>query len=300
MRLKMKWWLPAVLTVVSVAFVGCEWEAGDGDFSWSSRYGWVNFSGVYRGVGGGVLVTDYTVTPGTPGSTNRTEEQVGVTRAGQSTYGGRFSHGNVKPGTVQIRAGVFVLTDNGSGGLSGSGKTGSIDYGTGGWSIDLLGEYPPAGTPIIASYQYILAGSSGTGSAGPGSSGKTIHAFTVNHQGNVVEITDNNGCTYKGKFSSVKTTGGVDQDSSPEAQQQVTPGTTVVGSFSASGTSAAGLQVSMVGTFQGVVQGSGSSLSLADRRIFGTWIEKGGKTGDINGQASPISISVPETTTTTE
>jgi hypothetical protein len=101
---------------------------------------------------------------------------------------------------------------------------------------------------------------------------------------------------YRGKFSSVRTTGGIDQDTAA-ATQNPSAGTQVIGSFSASGTSAAGIQVKMVGTFQGVVQGGGAAISLADRRMYGTWIESGGKTGDINGEASPIGISTTTTTT---
>ena len=63
-------WLGFWVTVLAVGLVGCEWNTGDDAESWSSSFNWVNFSGVYRGAGGGLLVTDYTTTPSVPGSTN--------------------------------------------------------------------------------------------------------------------------------------------------------------------------------------------------------------------------------------
>jgi hypothetical protein len=288
--------LESAVLAAALAFVGCEWEGSDSESgSWNSRYSWVNFSGVYRGTGGGVLVTDYTVTSGTTGAVQRVEsEVVGTARAGQSTYGGTFNNAPVRPRSVQIRAGVFVLTDNGLGVLSGSGKTGSIDYGTGGWSIDLLGEWPPAGSAITATYEYTVSGSSGAGSGGSGSSGSPVYSFTVNHQGNVLEIMDNNGRSYRGKLASVRTTGGITEDT-PAEQQIPTAGTTVIGTYQAKGVSAAGMEVTMVGTFQGVVQGSGTAFSIVDRRMLGTWVEKHGRSGDINGQASPVDVTVAAT-----
>ena len=50
----------------------------------------------------------------------------------------------------------------------------------------------------------------------------------------------------------------------------------------------------MVGTFQGVV---GVGFYLANRQMFGTWIEEGGRTGNISGDSSPIPISVTTTNT---
>jgi hypothetical protein len=192
------------------------------------------------------------------------------------------------------------LTDSGSGTLSGSGKTGTIDYGTGAWSINLIGEWPAGGSQIVASYQYLIAGNAGSGSAEPGSSGTTIYSFTVMHEGETLSITDNNGSVYTGTMGSVRSTGGADQDNT------ATPvaGDTIIAQFSATGVSAAGYSVTMTGTFQGTVTAGGDSgFSLANRAMYGTWIEDGGTTGDINGEASPIPITVTgdtgtDTTTT--
>jgi hypothetical protein len=283
--------LMAMAMAVAV-LMGCEWTSGGGVDSWSDAFNWVNFSGVYRGIGGGVLVTDYSTTPGTSGTTNGASEVVGVGN-GDTTYIGSLGHESVVPGSLTITAGSFVLKDNGSGVLSGSGRTGGISYGTGSWSIDLKGAPLASGEKIIATYQYVIAGTSGSGSAGSGASRITIYSFTVQQQGQNITIVDNNGSTYEGDFSNIRSTGGSDQDN------QTTPsaGDSVIGSFKASGVSAAGFNVEIVGTFQGVVGvGTGNSFYLGNRQIFGTWIEDGGRTGDINGESSPIPITVTTTT----
>ncbi len=266
--------------------VGCDWTAGGGVEGWNSRFNWVNFSGVYRGIGGGVLVTDFTATPGTPGVTNTVaSESAGTANGADTVFNGVVAHKPVVPGSFSISTTVGTLTDNGDGTLSGGGKTGSIDYGTGAWSIDLAPSVPVDGTPIVVSYQYTVAGSTGSGGAGPGSSGASIFSFTVFQEGETLSITDNNGAVYNGNMGSIRTSGGIDQQ---ERGGTPVPGSTVIAQYSASGVAASGLSVEMVGTFQGVVGAAGQSL--ADRRMFGTWIESGGRSGDINGQASPVQI----------
>lgn len=286
--------LPSRMLVLSLAvtlLMGCEggWTSGGGVDSWSDAYNWVNFSGVYRGIDGGVLVTDYTATPGTPGVTNAVSGENIDTGDDGSMYSGSLNHESIVPGSVTIIAGGYTLTDNGSGVLSGGGGSGTIGYGSGTWSIDMGSHIINSGVAIYANYEYTVAGSSGSGSAGSGTSGFTIYSFSVQQQGQTISIVDNKGCTYEGNFGSIRSTGGADQNN------QATPATgdTVTGTFEASGVSAAGFEVKMVGTFQGVVgAGSAGVFSLGNRQIFGTWIEEGGRTGDINGEASPITISL--------
>ncbi len=77
-------------------------------------------------------------------------------------------------------------------------------------------------------------------------------------------------------------------------------GDSIVAQFSAEGVSAANYQVTIAGTLQGVVGGASGATYLNNRQMFGTWMEEGGRTGDINGEASPIVVTTTATTTTTE
>jgi len=293
------WLLGAAVGLAGLSFCGCDWSSGGDGNTWSDRYNWVNFSGVYRGIGGGKLVTDYTATAGTPGVTNAvTNEQIdtgeGNDPGSPTAYSGTISKRPIVAGSLTITAMGYTFTDNGSGALIGSigGTGGSINYGTGSWSINLNGGTLNVGAAVRATYRYTVAGTAGSGSAGSGATGITIYSFVVEQRGNVLVVTDNNGSVYNGKFGSVRTTGGSGADS-PLETANPTVGTEVIAQFSASGTSKAGKKVTMTGTFQGVV-GVGS---LNDRRMLGTWIESKGKTGDISGQASPIGISTTTTTT---
>ena len=217
----------AALLVAGWMTSGCDWQAGSSSETVSDRYNFANFSGVYRAANDGLLISDYTSYPdaGTAGSTNTiTGEAIGSTTAGDSVYSGVLAHGAVLPNSVQIRAGVFVLTDNGTGALAGNGKTGTIVYQTGAWSINLAGEWPPDGTSITASYRYGVNASSGS-TAGinannPGVSGAAIYSFNITQSGNSITIVDNNGATYSGKISSIRSTGGVSSDIASTANPQ--------------------------------------------------------------------------------
>lgn len=295
----MKWSMVGLLVALAgvALVVGCEgdWTSGGGVESWNDRYNWVNFSGVYRGLEGGVLVTDYSANAGVTGETYLAESETIATAAeGVSQYSGVLRHENVQPGSIEITTGVFTLTDpEGDGTLSGSGKVGTIDYGTGAWSIDLLGEYPPAGTAIVGTYLYKKEGSGGAGGANAGSSGVTIYSFTVQQEGQNLSIVDNNGSTYSGSMGSIRSSGGVDQDDGTSA----VVGDQVIAQFTAHGTSKAGFSVNLAGTFQGTVSGSASGTYLSNRRMIGTWIEQGGRTGDINGEAAPLAVTIPTAAT---
>lgn len=274
---------------VAALLVGCEgeWTSGGGVDSWNDSYNWVNFSGVYRGIGGGVLVTDFSATPGTPGVTNIADDEVIAVGNGANTFfEGTLNHAPVVLGSLRIDVqGIGTFTDNGTANLDGpAGTVGTVDHGTGGWSIDCGPAAPDDGAELTANYLYAISGSAGDSAPDPGSSGVTIYSFTVHQEGNVISITDNNGKVYEGNFGSIRTSGGAESGDSPA------PGDTVIGQYSASGVSAAGYHVNMVGTFQGVVSSGGDAFYLSDRKMYGTWIEEGGTEGDINGESSPIPI----------
>lgn len=273
---------------------GCDWSAGGSDSGYNSRYNWVNFNGVYRSTAGGVLVTDYSTTPAvsaiTTNSFNRNNENIGTQNGSSDEYSGILDEKPVRPGSVTIRTGAVTLNDNGSGGLSGGGATGSINYETGSWSIDLNLGISPSGTAIFADYSYLVTSGGGSGGSGSGASGKSIYTFSVSHQGQNVEIVDNNGAVYTGKMGSTQVNEGTQNGSTGPVA-----GDLIVMQFSVSGTSAAGKNVKISGVFQGVVASyNGTTVNFAQRQMLGTWIETNGRTGDIVGTTSSITLSAPD------
>jgi hypothetical protein len=301
------------VAVLAVGFTGCNWETGNDATSWSSSYNWVNFSGTYRSAAGGLLVTDYTTTPSTPGSTNtlsvQNESQPSFIAA-QTVFQGKLKNGNIVAGSVGITLanteGVAwqTLSDNGNRVLTGSQGSGTISYESGTWTFTLnAGIVGPVFNGISRanySYQVSNSGSSGSG-ARPGSTG-SIYSFIINHQGQHLTFTDNNGATYTGKIGEIRSTSGAqntdigqvgaDEEGNDSAKytyyESPLPedGDTVNATFECSGVSAALMRVRIVGNLQGTV----AAGVFTGRTLSGTWIELGGKTGDINGQTTSIPV----------
>lgn len=279
--MKIRKWIQAGVTVSLLAVIcGCDWSTSGDDDSWSDRYNWVNFSGVYRGAGGGALVSTYSTTPASSTSVfTVTGERIATGNGSKTVFNGTVKSGNLVAGSFSVSTAGYQLNETGGGALSGNaGSSGSIVSGTGAWSVDFGGTAPDNGAPIYASYQYTAKTDTGTG----GSSGKTIYSFVVTQEGNKLSFVDNNGAVYSGNFGSVRTTQGASRDT-PSDSGTPAVGDTVIGSFEVNGTSAAGYPVTITGTFQGTV---GANLQLTGRVLNGTWIEKGGKTGNVSGQAS--------------
>lgn len=295
------------VAALAVGLVGCDWSTGNEATSWSSSYNWVNFSGIYRSAAGGLLVTDYTTTPSTPGSTNMLRvsgESQGDYKADQTVFGNTLKNGNIVPGTVQIKLGEFsTLSDDGNGVLSAGSTKGDIAYVVGGWNITFpAGLGPNQGGSIKATYNYYVSnsGSSGSG-ARPGSTG-SIYSFAIVHQGQHLTFTDNNGATYVGKIGEIRSASGAQNTDIGQvgANEQGNDtarytyyesplpenGDTMIATFECSGISAAMMQVKIVGSFQGTV----ASGVFTGRILTGTWIELGGKTGDVNGQTTSVPI----------
>ena len=275
---------------------GCEWStSSEHNSSWNDSYNWVNFSGTYRSAAGGMLVTDYTSTPSTPGSTNTytSTESGGTLAAGSLSASGKAGKHPIVPKSFTISIGSDVtLSDDGTGTLSGSGGSGTISYDGGTWSFTLSDtQWSQWKRSITISYAYQVGNSGSSSGAKSGSSGKAIYSFVVAQQGEKLTITDNNGATYKGHISNLRSTSGVASTNSMPRDGDV-----IVASFSTSGTSAAGKQVTITGTFQGNV----ASSVFTGRTMQGTWIEAGGKTGDINGTTTSVAIPVAAATTETE
>ncbi|MDR0994505.1 MAG: hypothetical protein LBN38_08100 [Verrucomicrobiota bacterium] len=286
-------WMGTCL-IVALGLSGCEWGTGSDSESWSSSYNWVNFSGAYRSAAGGILVTDYTSTPSTPGSTNifNTSESGGTLPVNERAGGGKTQHTPIAPGSFSLRVGDAVsLSDNGNGILEGSGGNGKVSYTGGTWNFELYdwAEQFQSSQSIRISYAYYVS-NAGTGGSGAqaGSSGKTIYSFMVTQQGQNITLTDNNGAVYSGYIKQMRSTTGAERD---HATGQYMPqnGDMIVASFECKGTSAAGKEVRIVGTLQGEVAAS----VFTGRTMTGTWIETNGKTGDINGTTAAIAISPP-------
>lgn len=284
---------------VSLWFSGCEFE-GITDAVTGRGYDWVNLSGLYRNPQGGAMVTSYTTSPGDAASTNTvTGEIIGYGISGYTVYSGTFNNKEVGKGTVAISAGGFVFNDNGDGTLIGSAETtGTVDYDTGAWSIDLKRMTIPSGTQIIASYQYEVGGTAGK--VMPGSTKTTIYSMIALQSGNQVSLTDSDGYAYTGKLFSVSSTTGEGQ--SQTAGQIIAP-------FRVYGVSKAKVNVTIDGTFTATYLATESDAAgggavgqtmgrpilylLSNRRIDGTWVETNAdgkilKTGNVVGTTTDL------------
>jgi hypothetical protein len=268
----------AMVVFAVAALAGCEWEGADQGESLTQRYNWVSFSGVYRAATNGYLVAGF------GDALQNTEETVATAVAGISSYNGVLDNGDVVPGSVQVNAGVFSLTDDGAGVLAGGGKSGTIIYDTGAWSINLLGEWPPGGTPIEATYRYGDASS-------PGSGGEPIYTLTVQQSGNLLTMIDNNGATYSGRIANIASSGGQSIEYPDTTTSLPANGDTLTASFEVEGRSSSGVEIKIVGTLTGTATVTAatattpSTIRLATRTLRGTWIEANGTTGDMLGTA---------------
>lgn len=307
--MKISFWFILTVGLICV-LAGCEWEVtGDAD-TWDDSYSWVNFSGVYRASDGGYLVSAYTtsVLTTSSGGIVVNDEPDGTAPMNQTSLSGSCSnYPGIVPGSVTIimaganSAGGF--TDDSSGSLSGTfnlfgidapilNGAGAINYDTGVWILNLDSPGFMENVAIRLNYTYSPSGSTnGTIISDPGSTGAGIYSISVEQTGNVLVFTDSSGAQYKGYISSVSTAGG---DDTGQTSGDVTA------QFQVSGTSAGGVSVTIVGSFQGdytapTVVGGGSG-TLANRVIQATWIEANGHTGDITGSSG----STTTTTTITE
>jgi hypothetical protein len=285
--------LGAAAAVALVA--GCEWDTAGKSDSWSDSYNWVNFSGTYRNAQNDILVSDYTKTKSTEGSTNSVSvSETGGVLAGKAlAASGVVAHKPIDAGSFAVRIGSDVtLTDNGSGVLSGSGGSGAVSYTGGTWSFQLADtQWSVLSRAISLDYSYTVAkaGEAG-GESRAGSTGRAIYSFVVEQQGQNLTITDSNGATYKGRIGTLRSTsGGTPETAKATADGgKVLPkdGDTVVATFNCKGVSAAGMSVTITGTFSGTV----AANVFTGRTMQGTWIEAGGRTGDINGTTVAVTI----------
>lgn len=318
----------ALIALLGVGMAGCEWSGGGDSNSWNDTGTLANFNGTYHG-NGNYLVSAYSVSSVATGSgpiySDVNGEGAGSAALGNTTFSGSTANRPIRPGSVTLvlSGDLGSFRDNGSGALSGQyhtrsgdsflyNATGTVDYNNGQWTLTLQSGAPLGQDATFSiSYSYSSGSGSGSGSSigSAGSSGVTIYSFTVQQAGNKIKIIDNNGSIYQGSMGEMRTTGNLGTGSTGAT---FVNGDQVIAPFSASGRSAAGMNVNMTGNFQGTVQGvttvserSGStivrttSMALSNRRIIGTWIEDGGKTGDISGISdSAVNVSTSSSTST--
>lgn len=237
-----------------------------------------------------------------------TSESGGVLKGDKMSAKGSTGHKPIVAGSLQISVGDDVtFSDDGNGGLSGGGS-GKVSYDGGTWSFELADKYWSASDrsisvsyayekkisdegedrEIIVRYGYEDSTEGVTGTVKSGSTGKAIYALVVAQQGQNLTITDNNGAKYTGRITKLQSISGVNPTNSLPRDLD-----TIYASFSTQGTSAAGKKVTIAGTFQGTVKNS----VFTDRTMQATWVESGGKTGDIRGTTGAISIDYSVSTT---
>lgn len=298
--MKHKAWIGLLTACVAVCVIGCSWDTGNDADSWSDNFNWVNFSGAYRAQSGGILVTDYTTSPTIPGTTDQypvSGEKAGSINDIATSAGGMASKKPIVEGTFSVTfkghdGSLLLVSDKGNGALSGGGMTGIIDYDGGTWSVETEGHgasaiLPGGGGNITISYSYYATTGGSAGGTTSGASGKTIYQFNVEHQGQHLTLTDNNGAVYSGKMKTMRSATGSER-TDETAKWIPTNGDSIIATFNCSGTSAAGVKVEITGTFQGTVSGS----VFTSRTLTGTWIEPS-RTGNINGVGNSIMVTLP-------
>ena len=202
------------LAAAAVLLAGCDWTSSSGDSSWSGSYDEMNFGGTYR-------ITSITQT-GTSDSSDTQPVQTksfGSTAARKYTYSGSIGAAVIPGSASIIVSGIGQFVDlNSNGTLVGDGINGTanVTYNTGDWSFT-LDSNPGDGHAISVQYQ-----------ASPVSSGSTIvsytgidttsfdktkvSAITVSQTGQHLSMHFNNGATMSGRFTSVRQTGKVSED----------------------------------------------------------------------------------------
>lgn len=303
---------------------GCEWESSGDGGSWNDSYSWINFSGLYRGVNGPIVGNFTFATDGdgttTPGTVVNGESQ-GTGPAFQTILSGTLANRpGIKPGSVTIVMSATVangssgsVTDNGSGVLSGSVNlvgpdpttanpaTGTINYDTGAWTLNLTSPGLLTDVSITASYTYSAEDAATGGSDSDlDTAGGEVNTMLVEQVGNKLRFVDSNGYSYEGFLSVVSLAGG---DSTGRSSG------TVSATYEVKGL-AGGQSIKISGSFSGAYlsptdAGLGNEDApaiygeMTDRIVEGIWMQPSG-TADVYGIAPQLSVEVQTTTTTTD
>ena len=196
------------LVALAALFAGCEWTSTSGSDSWSGSYDAMNFGGTYR-------MTKVTSTA-----------EGGDAQPVKTVSGGKITPNFTGSGSVQeaVVPGSFSLTLVGIGSfvdLNSNGKlssdtingTAQVDYGTGAWTITLNSDY---GTPdVTVQYQASPLASGGISYTGIDTASfnpQYVTAVTVSQTGQNLTMTLNNGVSMSGRFTTVRQTAAVSED----------------------------------------------------------------------------------------
>ena len=298
------------ITLALVA--GCDWQAGGNQFNTSQ--GEIDFAGLYTpGSPGGWLVSNYSQYGSTnAASTNVTSKGIGTGDGATVFFSGNLGTGIVPASLTITVGGLGMITTDNTGAMTAVGSftvTGQMDYNSGAYTFT-LGTAPAAGEALTANFS--MLGSTAGQQLGPGGS-SIIDTFNVEQSGGSLRIIDNNGSVYTGSLGAYATVGTVSSNITTTGIQN-TGGQTVTAQFEASGVSSAGMNVQMTGNFQaqnsqsivvpnnipfGVTNVPYTVENTWNRNIYGTWLEQGGRNGDINGQATPVVTSGTQSTGST-
>ena len=248
-------------------FAGCEWTNSSGDSTWSSSYDAMNFAGTYR-------ITTVTQTGGgdggDAGGSGTSPKTVSKWKTNDSSI---LYHGSVGEtvvaGSVTVKVGSengLTFTDDGAGNLTCSlGPSGTIQYTTGDWSITF--DAPPGGNLVIAvTYTPVQKSTSSDYYYGLDTStfdATRVTAITISQTGQSLTMSFNNGIVMAGRFTSIRQTGRINEDTGAGAD-----------TYNAQFQVSSGSESKMVGTLN-------YDFTSHNRILDGTWTW-GKKTFDVN------------------
>ena len=248
---------------LALLVAGCEWSGSSDSNSWNNAYDAMNFSGTYR------TVTTQTSSSSSSTTTDDTATEVQYTStetkwktsATQLNYSNlQTDHPNIVPGSVQVSlGGQNAFRDDGQGHLvsvsSSDMGSGSVSYSAGTVAFRIL--VPVGVVDITVSYTYTVSESTGskttTITTGSTSSGTKVTAISVSQSGQNLSMHFNNGIVMTGRFTGVRQTGKINQDTS-----------TGYNTYNAQFEVASGSESKMVGTLN-------YDLQLGVRTLNGTW-----------------------------
>ncbi len=317
------------LIMTMVTLTGCEWGSSGSDSSWSDSYSWVNFAGAYRPPSGKTyLVSSFGGGSSSSGTTTTTNDityinhsmPIGTGDGNTTDFGGGYTMNHpVRPGSVTVTSessgGItLVLVDQGGILVDSNGaNSGSINYDTGTILASFFGP-PGDGENVVVAYQYDADGGGATEPDLPGSGGdgnvSKIYSLILSQTGQHLTAVDNNGLEYSGVISGLSQSGG---DRDGNTRGSVTANFSIK---SASGMEIVGVltgfykppsdedvasedeeEESTVGMIVGKaeeeeVETVPTTGSLINRQMQGTYISTSGSTGDVQGEAGGIQVTI--------